>query len=74
MATRFDIKIKKIGTNETMVVIQADLSNYLLTKQWEVLETILVTIQDEPQARSMELSVNEPKKKKKSGCSSCGRK
>ena len=73
MATRFDIKIKKIGTNETMVVTQADLSNYLLTKQWEVVETILVT-EPEPQARSMELSVNEPKKKKKSGCSSCGRK
>lgn len=73
MATRFDIKIKKIGTNETMVVIQADLSNYLLTKQWEVVETILVN-EPEPQARSMELSVNEPKKKKKSGCSSCGRK
>lgn len=73
MATRFDIKIKKIGTNETMVVTQADLSNYLLTKQWEVVETILVN-EPEPQARSMELSVNEPKKKKKSGCSSCGRK
>lgn len=71
--TRFDIKIKKIGTNETMVVTQADLSNYLLTKQWEVVETILVN-EPEPQARSMELSVNEPKKKKKSGCSSCGRK
>ena len=73
MATRFDIRIKKIGTNETMVVTQADLSNYLLTKQWEVVETILVN-EPEPQARSMELSVNEPKKKKKSGCSSCGRK
>ena len=73
MATRFDIKIKKIGTNETMIVTQADLNNYLLTKQWEVVETILVN-EPEPVARSLDVPVNEPTKKKKSGCSSCGRK
>ena len=82
--TRFDIKIKKIGTNETMVVTQADLSNYLLTKQWEVIGTILVTEPEPkpvtnargcvgPDCNSLtEQIIGGKTKKKKKGCG-CGR-